>query len=840
MKKSIGSGRGSVYNIILKALQSGDKYGYEICKEVEDKTNGAYILKQPSLYSGLKRLEAQGDVKSYWKDSALGGRRHYYSLTESGKSRIEGSDFNWQDARDDIVDTLFEKSEYEKTIKSAESDIDYIRSSNSLNEQTQKYIDEILTNTEYLTKQTENNQNQQEFEDKTFNVNENFEENNDYKKQETVDYSAGDLFSMFNTVSKNEESNKIDIKEPEYNYETDTVDTVENIENIENIKDDVFDNDDTKFETQEQNKQLDLFSFFNNSQTFKENLAKSGQDIPSEEMNEDTKNSNDFSEIEDNLKTINDNEVNSKIDSHDEEMIIFDNDKNKKINEELENKIESKNDFQINEKLLENNDELDDENIELIFEGNNEEKEDNKEIADSLNPTLTNEEVVIKKSGEEEVIIEKNESDIFAEYQDNNINYDTYLDDSIKKDIKGQEELNNEAKKSEDFPSINQLDDVNKNNSEVKKDEIEENIEFTNQDNKLPNVESDNKFKQENEKSEKIKENSFVDYKNIFGDLISPQTNLDNNIELDDEFVYNNTNDSQNILENNDKIEENFDNNIITEQKQASNNEVVSKELPRNDDAIKDINRTLMFDTSIKKDETFYASSNFEKYDQTPFNEANGFDDQKQKNNPFEKYDSYQKIDEVKPEKQTYYDYQSARISNLAFDKKYANAYNRFEVPDYEVRYFRKNNASATASKFLSINKLNLTNSFILSILICIITTLCLIFTSIKGQLSGFQMFIYILSYLICFGTLFVNFFKYHLNKNKKVQKLKKPETMYIAFIAIVMIILSIAVNLLAGMNFENIAGYTASFVLPIFYALVLLINYPLKKFLSKFSSFYN
>ena len=82
MKKSIGYGRGSVYTIILKALQSGDKYGYEICKEIEEKSKGAYILKQPSLYSGLKRLEAQKDVYSYWGDSDIGGRRHYYSLTE--------------------------------------------------------------------------------------------------------------------------------------------------------------------------------------------------------------------------------------------------------------------------------------------------------------------------------------------------------------------------------------------------------------------------------------------------------------------------------------------------------------------------------------------------------------------------------------------------------------------------------------------------------------------------------------------------------------------------------------------------------------------------------------
>ncbi|HBB45199.1 MAG TPA: PadR family transcriptional regulator, partial [Clostridiales bacterium] len=105
MKKSIGSGRGSVYNILLKALQTGDKYGYEICKEVEEKTNGVYILKQPSLYSGLKRLEARNEISSYWRDSDLGGRRHYYSLTDAGRKRIENSNFSWEDARDGIVDS---------------------------------------------------------------------------------------------------------------------------------------------------------------------------------------------------------------------------------------------------------------------------------------------------------------------------------------------------------------------------------------------------------------------------------------------------------------------------------------------------------------------------------------------------------------------------------------------------------------------------------------------------------------------------------------------------------------------------------------------------------------
>lgn len=84
-RKRIAS-RGSVNDIILKTLVNGDKYGYEIIKEVEEYSDGKIILKQPSLYSSLSRFEEKGLVSSYWGDSDIGGRRHYYHLTDRGKT----------------------------------------------------------------------------------------------------------------------------------------------------------------------------------------------------------------------------------------------------------------------------------------------------------------------------------------------------------------------------------------------------------------------------------------------------------------------------------------------------------------------------------------------------------------------------------------------------------------------------------------------------------------------------------------------------------------------------------------------------------------------------------
>lgn len=83
--------RGSVNNIILETLTTGDKYGYEIIKEVEEKTNGKIKLKQPSLYSSLNRFEDKEFVTSYWEDSEIGGKRHYYSITSKGLEFYENS-----------------------------------------------------------------------------------------------------------------------------------------------------------------------------------------------------------------------------------------------------------------------------------------------------------------------------------------------------------------------------------------------------------------------------------------------------------------------------------------------------------------------------------------------------------------------------------------------------------------------------------------------------------------------------------------------------------------------------------------------------------------------------
>ncbi|MEG1641405.1 MAG: PadR family transcriptional regulator [Ruthenibacterium sp.] len=87
--------RGHIDTIILKILLNGDNYGYEIIKAVLVNSGGEYDLKEPSLYTSLKRLEKQSHIESYWGDESQGGRRKYYHITESGKSAFEKALSEW-------------------------------------------------------------------------------------------------------------------------------------------------------------------------------------------------------------------------------------------------------------------------------------------------------------------------------------------------------------------------------------------------------------------------------------------------------------------------------------------------------------------------------------------------------------------------------------------------------------------------------------------------------------------------------------------------------------------------------------------------------------------------
>ncbi len=73
---------------ILLELNEGNKYGFEITKSIETKSNNQIVIKQPTLYTVLKKLEKSKFISSYWEDSDIGGKRHYYAITDNGRMQV--------------------------------------------------------------------------------------------------------------------------------------------------------------------------------------------------------------------------------------------------------------------------------------------------------------------------------------------------------------------------------------------------------------------------------------------------------------------------------------------------------------------------------------------------------------------------------------------------------------------------------------------------------------------------------------------------------------------------------------------------------------------------------
>ncbi len=92
--------------VVLRLLQEKAMYGYEIIKEVNDRTNGEFQWKEGTLYPCLHRMEGEEIITSEWRESENGRKRKYYLLTGKGKKELAERVTEWSKFAK-AVDTLF-------------------------------------------------------------------------------------------------------------------------------------------------------------------------------------------------------------------------------------------------------------------------------------------------------------------------------------------------------------------------------------------------------------------------------------------------------------------------------------------------------------------------------------------------------------------------------------------------------------------------------------------------------------------------------------------------------------------------------------------------------------
>lgn len=88
--------KGTTSLLILQLLNEGDKYGYEMTKELENRSENLFSLKEGTLYPILHALENEQLIEAYWEDTESMRKRKYYHITEQGKKELIEKKKEWQ------------------------------------------------------------------------------------------------------------------------------------------------------------------------------------------------------------------------------------------------------------------------------------------------------------------------------------------------------------------------------------------------------------------------------------------------------------------------------------------------------------------------------------------------------------------------------------------------------------------------------------------------------------------------------------------------------------------------------------------------------------------------
>jgi DNA-binding PadR family transcriptional regulator len=89
--------KGNIDSLLLCLISSQPMYGYQIIKELEDRSQGYFKFKEGTLYPALHRLEKRGLIVGKWKLLPNGQQRKYYYITDKGMESLVEKRSSWND-----------------------------------------------------------------------------------------------------------------------------------------------------------------------------------------------------------------------------------------------------------------------------------------------------------------------------------------------------------------------------------------------------------------------------------------------------------------------------------------------------------------------------------------------------------------------------------------------------------------------------------------------------------------------------------------------------------------------------------------------------------------------
>ena len=88
--------QGTLDLLLLTIIALEPVHGWAISQRLKQMSDDALQVSDGSLYPALHKLEQEGWIRGDWKTSELGRRAKFYSLTASGRRKLEEETEEWR------------------------------------------------------------------------------------------------------------------------------------------------------------------------------------------------------------------------------------------------------------------------------------------------------------------------------------------------------------------------------------------------------------------------------------------------------------------------------------------------------------------------------------------------------------------------------------------------------------------------------------------------------------------------------------------------------------------------------------------------------------------------
>jgi PadR family transcriptional regulator, regulatory protein PadR len=89
--------KSNIDSLLLCLINAQPMYGYQIIRELGDRSQGYFRFKEGTLYPALHRLEKSGQIQGKWEVLPNGQQRKYYHITAKGYESLSKKRSSWND-----------------------------------------------------------------------------------------------------------------------------------------------------------------------------------------------------------------------------------------------------------------------------------------------------------------------------------------------------------------------------------------------------------------------------------------------------------------------------------------------------------------------------------------------------------------------------------------------------------------------------------------------------------------------------------------------------------------------------------------------------------------------